>query len=87
MLHTIDLLEQAISVAEQLGYGVRREWLGGSTGGGCEIAGKKWVFIDLALNVVEQLDQISEVLMADPGIYSLRLDSELRQFLGIRSVA
>jgi hypothetical protein len=41
--------------------------LGGSGGGACEFGGRKWLFVDLALTVDEQLDQIGRVLRADPG--------------------
>ena len=40
-MHTVDLLEQACALAEQLGYRTRQEWLGGSGGGACEFGGRK----------------------------------------------
>jgi len=86
-MHTIELLDQALSVADQLGYGVRQEWLGGSGGGACEIAGQKWIFVDLALNAVEQLEQVTEALQADPAIYSLELSQPMRELLSIRKSA
>ena len=61
-MHTVDLLEQACEIAEQLGYHTRQEWLGGSGGGACEFAGRKWIFVDLALSVFEQLEQVTEAL-------------------------
>lgn len=86
-MHTVELLEQACELAERLGYKTRQEWLGGSGGGACEFAGQKWIFIDLALNAVEQLEQVSEALREDPGIYLLRLAPHMRQLLGIRAAA
>jgi hypothetical protein len=61
-MHTVDLLEQALGAAEKLGYRIRQEWLGGSGGGGCEIKGQKWIFVDLALDPLDQLEQVAEVL-------------------------
>jgi hypothetical protein len=66
-MHSVELLEQAIAEAERLGYGVRHEWLGGNGGGACEFAGRKWIFIDLALSVMEQLDQVTEALRDEPS--------------------
>lgn len=86
-MHTVELLEQALSVAQELGYRVRHEYLGGSGGGACEFAGRRWLFVDLALNAVEQLDQVSRVLAADPAIHTVHLSPPLRKLLGIRKPA
>ena len=86
-MHTVELLEQAISTAQHLGYQIRQEWLGGGGGGGCQIAGKDWIFIDLALNAEDQLDQVLETLREDPGVYTLRIGPELGSELGIRRAA
>ncbi len=86
-MHTIELLDQALSVADQLGYKIRQEWLGGSGGGACQFSGQKWIFVDLALNAVEQLEQVTEALQADPAIYAVELSSPMRELLGIRKSA
>ncbi len=83
-MHTVELLEQACGAAERLGYRTRQEWLGGAGGGACEFAGKKWIFIDLAVSVFEQLEQVVTALQQDPGVYLLDLSPPLRQALGIR---
>ena len=86
-MHTVELMEQGIAALEALGWGVREEYLGGTGGGGCEIAGKRWMFIDLALSKGEQLEQILETLRGETGVYSLPLSSELSRSLGIRRAA
>ena len=86
-MHTVELLEQTLSVAERLGYRVRHEWLGGTGGGACEFAGRKWIFVDLALNAVEQLEQVRDALLTDPAIYTLDLSPPIRKLLGIRRAA
>lgn len=83
-MHTVELLEQALKAAEQLGYGIRHEWLGGNGGGACEFSARKWLFVDLAQNPVEQLEQVAKVLLADPAVYTLNLSPTLRKLLGIR---
>lgn len=67
-MHTVDLLEQALTLAAALGIRVRQEWLGGSGGGSCEIRGQRWLFVDLAQTPAEQFAQVAEALIADPGL-------------------
>ena len=86
-MHTVDLLEEACGVAQQLGYRTRQEWLGGIGGGACEFGGQKWIFIDLALNAVEQLEQVAEALRQDPSIHVTPLSGHLGQLLGVRRAA
>lgn len=86
-MHTVELLEQALEVAEQLGYRVRQEWLGGSGGGACEFAGQKWIFLDLALNTFEQFEQVLQALREDPGIYTIHVPETLHRGLDIRKAA
>jgi len=69
-MHTVEMFEHLVRVAEHLGYQVRHEFLGGVGGGRCEVGGKKCIFIDLALNSDEQLDQVVEALQEDPAIYT-----------------
>jgi hypothetical protein len=86
-MHTVELLEEACQVAAELGYHVRQEWLGGTGGGACEFSGRKWIFIDLALNTVEQLEQVAGALQRDPGIHLISLTPAMRRCLGIRQAA
>ena len=88
-MHTVDLLKEAILLAESCGYGVRHEWLGGGQGGGCEIAGRKWLFIDLALNPLEQLDQVVETLRADPQLFvgATNVSVPLARYMALRRSA
>ena len=70
-MHTVEMLERLKELAEGAGYTVRHEWLGGVGGGACEFAGRKWIFVDLSLSVIEQLDQVAGALQADPRIGAL----------------
>jgi len=78
-MHTIDLLALAVQVAKQAGYQIRHDWFGGTGGGGCEFGGQKWIFLDLALNPRERLDQIAGVLEADSSFAGLVLPAPLAQ--------
>jgi hypothetical protein len=74
-MHSVELLERLESVAENAGYTVRHEWLGGAGGGACEFAGRKWIFVDLSLPVTEQLAQLAGALQHDPACWGLNLHS------------
>lgn len=86
-MHTIELLEQAEELARRLGYGVRPEWLGGCGGGACEIAGRKWIFVDLSLTTQEQLAQLTGALLTDPAVHAVAMPAGLAQYLGLRRAA
>ncbi len=58
----VDQLQRAITRARRAGIRVRREWLAGQTGGGCEIAGTRWLFLDLSLPIQEQIGQVEDAL-------------------------
>ena len=57
-MHSVDVLEEAIELAESSGFEVRREYLGESAGGACRIAGQWLLFVDLSLPTDEQLSQV-----------------------------
>jgi hypothetical protein len=85
-MHTVELLDEALTVAESLGYSIRQEWMGG-TGGACEIAGRRWLFVDLALTTDERLDQVVEAIRPDQGLYALRLSPAMSYLLDIHRAA
>ena len=86
-MHTVEMRERMIRVAEELGYQVRQEWLGGTGGGLCEFGGRRHIFLDLALSAPEQLEQLGSALAQDPAIHSLNLPVPLRPLLGLRRAA
>jgi hypothetical protein len=51
------------------------------------LAGKKSIFIDLALNSAEQLDQLVEALQEDPAVYTLSLSDEVARVVNDRKAA
>ena len=86
-MHTVEMLERMKELAEQAGYTIRHEWLGGSGGGKCEFAGRKWIFVDLSLSVVEQLDQVATAIKDDPAVWLLDLPVPVTRALGRRMAA
>ncbi len=55
-MHTVERLEQALAVAQRRGFIVRQDWFNGTISATCELKGRRWLFIDLALSPAEQLD-------------------------------
>ncbi len=86
-MHTVELYEQACDAARRAGYEIRQEWLGGSGGGACEFGGKRWIFVDLALTAVEQLDQVTEALAADQTVIAGELPPLVQNLLKRRPAA
>jgi hypothetical protein len=61
-MHVVDLLEEALDLAERMGIQVRRQWLDDTAGGTCRI-GNQWVlFANLSLSAEEQLTQVLAAL-------------------------
>lgn len=86
-MHTVDLLEEAVATALRLGYKLRQDWLGGSGGGGCEIKGQKWLFLDLAQSPTDQLDQVVDALRREPRLDSTGLSPTLERLVQHRKSA
>jgi hypothetical protein len=86
-MHTVEMLERLESLAHRAGYTVRHEWLGGAGGGACEFAGRRWIFVDLSLTVIEQLDQMASALKNDPAVWSQENRSLLQRALEVERAA
>ena len=84
-MHTVEMLERLKELAESAGYTVRHEWLGGVGGGACQFAGRKWIFVDLSLPVVEQLDQVAAALKEDGAAVHFEASPPVRQYLLARA--
>jgi hypothetical protein len=86
-MHTVELLQEAMEVARRLGYEVRQDWLGGDGGGHCIVRGRKWLLLDVAQTVEEQLDVVAEALRGEAGAARAVKSLELAKRLDLRSVA
>ena len=69
-MHTAELLDEALSLVAQQGYRVRQEWLDGDGGGPCIVRGEKWLFVDLAQPLAEQLECVAGVVAREPRLGS-----------------
>lgn len=64
-MNVVKQIDQWLRLAEANGYQVRHEYFGGTGGGVCEYAGKKYLFMDAGLNAVEQHDRLRTVLVEE----------------------
>lgn len=83
-MHTVELLDQAITAAKLLGVKFREDWLGGAGGGVCEIKGQRWVFLDLSQGPADHLDLVVEAIRGDVGLLNLDLPPQLESMVQLR---
>jgi hypothetical protein len=86
-MHKVELLNEAVGAARRLGYEVRQDWLGGNGGGHCIVRGRKWLLLDVAQTVDEQLHVVSEALRGEAGAKQVVNSVELANRLNVRSAA
>lgn len=86
-MHTIELLDAAMRCAEELGIRIREDWLEGADGGECEIAGQRWLFLDLAQTPQERLAVVASCLAAFALEADAAVPEEVREILPGRRAA
>ncbi len=81
-MHSVDLLNEALALAEKSGFEIRNEHLHEATGGACRI-GEKWLlFVDHSLPAPEQLTQVVRALRISRIVQpEANTSSTLRQLL------
>ncbi|HEX5471840.1 MAG TPA: hypothetical protein VFW73_08130 [Lacipirellulaceae bacterium] len=80
-MHTVELLNEAVDTARRLGYEVRQDWLGGNGGGHCLVRGRKWLLLDAAQSVDEQLGVVADALREEVGVKQAIRSPELAKRL------
>lgn len=63
-MHTVDLLEEALLLAEKKGILIRRQWMAEGLGGMCRIGQQQLLFVNLAATCDEQLNQVIDALQS-----------------------
>ena len=85
-MHTVELLEQALASAREMGFDVREEWVG--TGGGtCLFKGQRCLFVDLALNPRERLESVLAALSQADEQTILKFPAPVRGLVTARRAA
>jgi len=75
------LLSALLDLAEQIGFEVRRDYLGGEGGGVCRLRGKWVLFVDSGASVAEQLAQVADALADREELESKYILPQVRQVL------
>lgn len=86
-MHTVELLDEAIDAARQVGYTVRQDWLTGDGSGHCLVRGRKMLLLDMAQPAREQLAAIREALRGERNLAQVEMSPELADTLDVRTVA
>lgn len=63
-----DTFRRLLDEAKRSGLRIRQEWLGGETGGCCEIHGIRWLFLDTSLSIEEQIGQLRDALRKEVSL-------------------
>ena len=67
-LSFVKQLEVLTELAKDIGYEVRHEVMGGTCGGVCEYGNRRCLFIDISLNIVDQVDSVGRALANNPQL-------------------
>jgi hypothetical protein len=86
-MHTVEMLNEAVQAARNLGYEVRQDWLGGNGGGHCLVRGRKWILLDMAQSADERLSVVAEALRGEKGAVAVVKSPEVVQRLNVRRAA
>jgi hypothetical protein len=86
-MHTVQLLNEALDAARQLGYDVRQDWLGGNGGGHCLVRGRRMLLLDVAQSPDEQLDVVADALRGEKQVATLKISRGLAERLRDRTAA
>jgi len=86
-MHTVELLQEALEAARRSGYEVKQDWLGGNGGGHCIVRGRKWLLLDVAQSVDEQLDVVIDALRCEAIAIRYVKSPQLVERLKVRMAA
>ena len=78
-ISTLDQVESWLNAARQLGYRVRYDHFGGTGGGVCEFGGQKWIFMDVALSGIEQLEILETEIPKDAAFDQSLLHNQAKR--------
>lgn len=79
----VDRFAQGVEIAQSSGLDVRFEYLHGTGGGLCQLKAKACLFVDLALDVEEQLERLEKALSVAIGErWQVQNTNRIQQWLG-----
>lgn len=65
-MSVVTQIDQWLETARKLNFKIRYDYFGGTGNSVCEFGGNKWLFVDLALSTLDQLEQIQQAVKSDP---------------------
>lgn len=74
--------DEAMRVVQAQGFEVRYEHLGGSGTGYCRVGERRWMLVDVAQGVEEQLEELAAAIRSEPLPEGVELSAELRGLVG-----
>jgi len=80
-MDSVEVLDEALAIARQLGFEIREDWFDGRGGGPCRIRGRKCLFLDLQLSPRDRLAQVLETLRGEPLLAQVALSPALGRLL------
>ena len=86
-MQSVTLLAEAADLARRLDYTLREEYLDGAGGGHCFFGGKKWLLLDVAQSVDEQLSVITDALRTDDAVWRLPVSPQLAGMIRVSRAA
>ena len=82
MVDTLGLLAEAIQLAYELGYDVREEPLGDTASGEVRIGSARHILLNASDLPADQLEQLTEILVADGRWKTVPVSHLLKRTLG-----
>lgn len=83
-MHVVRLRNEAIQLAQRMGYQVSEDWLPDHGGGLCVLRGQKRLILDLAQNAADQLESVAEALRDADELSKQSVSQELADYLNSR---
>ena len=77
--------DRLVELAQSMSYQIRYENLGGAGGGLCEFGGRRILFVDLSLSLLDQIEQMQNALNRDASLPA-KLAPSQRVALGLPSL-
>ena len=72
----VEQIEAWSQVAERIGMKIRYDHFSGG-GGVCEFAGQRWLFVNVTLSAVEQLELLQDSLRDEPLLATMELPASI----------
>ena len=87
MISQVELIEEAVELARQVGYEIREDWLTGDGSGHCLVRGRKLLLLDQSEPRDGQLAALQEALCHEDSLNKQKMSLELAEYLRLNTAA